>query len=262
LDYFEGKVALITGSARGIGFATAKLLGGRGAKIVISDILDDTLAEAEESLKAEGIDVLAQKSDVTVPQDCEALINAAVERFGKLDVLVNNAGISIVARLDECRPEICKKLIDVNIAGVVNMTIAALEELKRSRGHVVFLSSVSGIRAIPTGSLYSASKAFLRSFAESIRLELDPHGIHVGVISPGFTTTDQRKTVMEGDGTPRPIDRPPHDTPDGVAKGIAKLIEKRKREIVTTPLGKVTAITQRISPSLVDKILKRMELKN
>jgi len=150
----------------------------------------------------------------------------------------------------------------VNVLGSINMTLAALAPLKESKGHLVFVSSVSGIRAIPTGSVYSASKAFLRSLAESLRLELKPHGVHVGVIVPGFTTSDPGKTVMGGAGDPQPIDRPPHDTPEGVARGIARLIEKRERERVLTRLGKATAVLQRLSPSLVDRILEGRELKH
>ena len=261
-DYFSGKVALITGSARGIGFATAELLGRRGAKVVLSDVLDETLAEAESRLKAAGIEVSAHRSDVTKQADCEALVKGAVDRFGRLDILINNAGLSIVAHFEECRPEAFRKLVDVNILGSMHMTAAGLEPLKASRGHLIFVSSVSGIRAIPSGSVYSASKAFLRSFAESLRLELKPHGIHVGVITPGFTTSDSSKTVMGGDGALKPIDRPPHDTPEGVAKGMVSLIEKRQRERVLTPLGKATAVLQRISPPLVDRILEGRELKH
>jgi short-subunit dehydrogenase len=142
------------------------------------------------------------------------------------------------------------------------MTLAGLDAIKASKGHIIFVSSVSGIRAIPTGSIYGASKAALRSLAESIRLELKPHGVHVGVITPGFTTSDPTKTVMKGDGTPRPIDRAPHDTPQGVAAGIASLIEKRQRERILTPVGKLTNILQRLSPSILDFILTHKELKN
>jgi len=262
MDYFKDKVAIITGSARGIGFATARLLGTRGAKIVISDIVEDTLSLAEEKLKEEGIEVAAVKADVTQPEDCAGLANAAVERFGKIDILVNNAGISIVSYFDECTPETCKKLVDVNVNGSINMTIAALEEVTKSKGHIIFMSSVGGIRTIPTGSIYGASKAFVRNLGDALRLELKPRGVHVGVIMPGFTTTDASKTVMKGDGSPRPIDRSPHDTPEGVAKGIAKLIEKRRREIVLTPLGIATLILQRLSPSLLDRILLGRELRN
>lgn len=262
MDYFNSKVILVTGSARGIGLATAKLLGGRGAKVILSDIDAETLDNAREELEGEGIEVLARKADVTAVAECEKLVEDGVEKFGALDVLVNNAGVSIVSNFDEVRPEIAKKLVDINVMGCIYMTMAALDALKASKGHIIFLSSVSGIRAIPTGSLYSSSKAFVRSMAESIRLELAPHGVHVGVISPGFTTTDPKKTVMKGDGSARPIDRPPHDTPEGVAKGIAKLIEKRKREMVLTPLGKATARVQRLSPGLMDMILAGRELKN
>ena len=262
MDYFAGKVVLITGGARGIGLATAEHLGGRGARLVVSDVLEETLAEAEQTLQARGSEALALRSDVTRPEDCQAAVRAAVDRFGRLDVLFNNAGISIVSSFEDCAAEVCKKLMDVNVMGCIYMTLAALDPLKRSRGHVVFMSSVSGVRAIPTGSIYSASKAALRSLGESLRLELKPHGIHVGVICPGFTTTDAAKSVLQGDGSERPINRPPHDTPEGVARAVARMIERRQRESVLTPLGKATAVAQRLSPSLVDRILEGRELKN
>jgi len=262
MDYFSGKVVIITGSARGIGFATAKLLGSRGAKILLNDITDEALRAAEETLRAAGIDAISKRADISKYEDCEAVVARGVERFGKIDILINNAGISIVSAFEECKPETCRKLVDVNVIGSVNMTIAAMEHIKKSAGHIVFVSSVSGIRAIPTGSIYSASKAFVRSLGESLRVELRKYGVHVGVIIPGFTTADAAKTVMKGDGSPRPINRPAHDTPEAVAKGIGKLIENRERERVLTPLGKLTAILQRISPSLLDYLLKNRELKN
>lgn len=262
MDYFDGKVALITGSARGIGLSTAELLGSRGAKLVISDVLEDVLEASTKEMEGKGFQVLGERCDVTVPEDCQRLVRSAKDRFGGLDILVNNAGVSIVENFEAYTPGTCKKLMDVNLMGSIYMTLSALDSLKKTKGHIVFVSSVSGLRAIPMGSLYSASKAALRSFGESLRLELKSYGIHVGVIFPGFTTTEASKTVMKGDGTPRPIDRPPHDTPEGVARGIARMIEKRERERVLTPLGKATAILQRISPTLVDRILLGRELQN
>lgn len=137
-DYFEDKVALVTGSARGIGLAIAAALGARGARVVLSDVLDDELSDAARQLEARGVEVLARRADVTDSGECEALVAAALERFGKLDLLVNNAGISIVASFEECRPETCRRLIDVNVMGSIYMTLAALEALKRTRGHLVF----------------------------------------------------------------------------------------------------------------------------
>jgi len=261
-DYFKNKVCLITGSARGIGKAIALALGGRGAKVAISDVLDQTLDEARAELEAHGVEVLAQRADVTKADDCAALVQAALAKFGRLDVVVNNAGISIVSNFEDCTPEACRKLIDVNVLGSIYLSLAALDALKQSRGHLLFISSVSGIRAIPGGAVYSASKAALRSLAESLRLELAPSGVHVGVISPGFTPTEASKTVMSGDGSARPIDRPAHDTPQGVAKETLRLIEKRQRERVLTPLGKLTSVMQRLSPELVDIVLRGRELKN
>ncbi len=262
MDYFKDKSVVITGSARGIGLAAARLLGGRGAKIMLSDVIENELEKSRAALESEGIAAAAELADVTDPAQCERLCGRTVEEFGGIDVLINNAGVSIVANFDTVTPETAKKLLDVNIAGCVYMSIAGLPALKKSKGHLVFVSSVSGIRSIPTGSLYGASKAFLRSFAEAVRLELKPEGVHVGVITPGFTTTESSKTVMQGDGTPRPIDRPRHDTPEGVARGIATLIEGREKERVLTTFGKAAAAAQRISPSFVDFYLSGREMKN
>lgn len=258
----QGKVVLVTGSARGIGLATAKLCAERGARIVLSDVLDEELDQAARQLRSAGHQVLARRCDVRHADACSELVQASVDCFGALDGVVNNAGISIVAPFAECRPEACRRLIEVNLLGSVYLSLAALDELERSRGHLVFIASVSGIRAIPTGALYSASKAAMQSLAESLRVELGPKGIHVGVVSPGFTTSEASKTVLRGDGTPRPIDRPPHDTPEGVAKHVVALMERRERERVLTPLGKLTAVLQRCSPSLLDRILARRELRS
>jgi NAD(P)-dependent dehydrogenase (short-subunit alcohol dehydrogenase family) len=262
MDYFTGKAAIVTGAARGIGFATARLLAMRGASVVITDILEDRLKISEADLHSKGLSASSVLCDVSDYGDCRKAVDAVIERYGRLDILVNNAGISIVAPFDECLPETCARLINVNFNGSVNMTMAALNEIKKSKGHIAFVSSVSGIRAIPTGSIYSSSKAAIRSLAESLRVELKKHGVHVGVICPGFTTSDPEKTVMKGDGSPRPIDRAPHDTPEGVAKGIAELIEERKRELILTPVGKLTHALQRLSPRLLDFILERKELRS
>lgn len=259
---FEGKVVLVTGSARGIGAAIAARFAQAGAKVVLTDVQADLLEATAASLRARGVDVFARTCDVSDPEAVEALVASAVERFGRLDVVVNNAGISIVAEFASCAPAAMKKLVEVNLLGSMYVTHAALPHVKATRGSLVFVSSVSGIRAIPQGAVYSSSKAALRSLAESLRVELAPAGVHVGVVSPGFTTSDGAKTVMSGDGTPRPIDRPPHDTPEGVAKQVLALVSRKERERVLTPLGKVTAVMQRLSPRLVDKILEGRELKN
>ena len=262
MNFFKGKVAIITGAARGIGFATAELMASRGASVMITDILEERLKESVSLLKSKGLDVQSATCSVTDYESCAMAVRKAVETYGRLDILINNAGISIVAPFEECLPDTCARLMDVNFMGAVNMTLAGLNAIKASKGHIIFVSSVSGIRAIPTGSIYGASKAALRSLAESIRLELKPYGVHVGVITPGFTTSDPTKTVMKGDGTPRPIDRAPHDTPQGVAAGIEALIEKRQRERILTPVGKITNILQRLSPYILDFILARKVLRN
>jgi len=259
---FHGKIALVTGAARGIGFATAAALGRRGASVIITDVDETRLGQSMRLLSGQGVAVHAVRADVRSFDDCRAAMAKTLERFGRLDVLVNNAGISMVSRFDQCSPEACQRLIEVNVIGSVNMTLAAVEEIKKNRGSIVFVSSVSGIRAIPEGSIYSASKAAMRSLSDALRLELASAGVHVGCICPGFTSSDPEKTVMRGDGSPRPINRPPHDTPEGVAAAIVKLIERRGREMVLTPMGRLTAILQRLSPALLERLLRGRELQN
>ncbi len=262
MDFFDGKVVIVTGGARGIGFASALKLGGRGARVVVSDVLEDALQEAARSLEAAGVEALALRSDITRPEDCRSLVQAALDRFGRIDILVNNAGVSVVDPFENCTPDTARKLYEVNLLGQVFMTLAALPAIRASKGHIIFVASVSGIRAMPSGSLYASSKAALRSLAEAIRLELKPYGVHVGVLSPGFTTSDPKKTVMRGNGSPRPIHRPPHDTPEGVARALARLIERRKRETVLTPLGKLVHLLQRLSPRLLDFLQQGREIPN
>ncbi len=256
----KDKVVVVTGSARGIGYAIAEAFGGLGAKVVLSDVID--LTHAETALRARGVTVMSARCDVSIPEDCAALVKAALEAFGRIDVVVNNAGVSIVAPFEDCRPAACKKVIDINVLGSMYMSLAALSALREARGNLIFISSVSGVRAIPKGAVYSASKAALRSLAESLRVELAADGVHVGVVSPGFTTSDAKKTVMNGDGTERSIDRPPHDTPEGVAREVVRAVERRSRERVLTPMGKTTAVLQRVSPRLLDKILSVRALRD
>lgn len=255
-------VVLVTGSARGIGYAVAEAFAQTGAKIVLSDVQQDLLAAAKQRLESSGAEVFAQVCDVSDPDACVGLVDAAVAHFGGLDVLVNNAGISIVSDFEQCRPTVMSKLVQVNLLGSMFMTQAALPAIRASKGSLVYVSSVSGIRAIPRGALYSASKAGIRSFAESLRVELAGCGVHVGVVSPGFTTSDEAKTVMRGDGSARPIDRPAHDTPEGVAKQVLTLVRRRQRERILTPLGQLTAVLQRLSPYLLDKVLERRALQD
>ncbi len=259
---FSGRVVLVTGAARGIGAAIAARFAEAGAKLVLTDVQAEVLEATAEGLRARGAVVMTQTADVSEPEAVQALVTAAVARFGRLDVVVNNAGLSIVADFASNTPAAMKRLVEVNLLGAMYVTHAALGPVKTARGSLVFVSSVSGIRAIPQGAAYSASKAALRSFAESLRVELAAAGVHVGVVSPGFTTSDGAKTVMSGDGSPRPIDRPPHDTPEGVARQVFDLVVGRERERVLTPLGKVTALMQRLSPRLVDKILEGRELRS
>ena len=212
---FRGKVALISGASRGVGFATAKNLAQRGAKLVISARGEKRLESARAELAESGAEVFAVAGDVGNQADAAAMVQTAIDRFGRLDVLVNNAGVSMRGDFSDLAPAVCQQVITTNLMGSVNLSRAAVEHLIASRGHLVFISSIAGLFGLPGASVYCASKKALSGLAESLRLELIPEGVHVGVVYLGFTEHDPEKRILMADGSqehpgrPRRLARPP-----------------------------------------------------
>ena len=249
----HGKVAVITGSSRGIGLATAHELARYGARIVLNGRGGERLDNAEKQLRDAGCDVIAMPADVTAPEDCERLIRAAVDAFGRLDILVNNAGLSMRANLEDLDAATCKKILDINMHGCVYPTLYAIPQLRKYGGSVVFTSSIAGIIGLPTASLYCAAKTGLRGFADSIRCELASSNVHVGVVFVGFTENDPEKTVAGARGEAVKPDRPGYMTQKDVARAFADLIIHRRRESVLTPVGKFAKLAAWLSPQFVEK---------
>jgi len=252
----KDKVVIITGGTSGIGKAIAVAFARRHARVVISGRNADNLRQAEEELKKITPDILAVQSDVSEEKDCVRLINETLNRFGRIDILVNNAGMSMRALFCDLDLQVLRRLMDINFWGTVYCTKYALPALLRSRGTVVGISSIAGIKGLPARTGYSASKFAMHGFLESLRIENLKKGLHVMICCPGFTASNIRNTALAGDGTAQgesPRDEAKMMQPEEVAEALIRAIEKRKRSLVLTSQGRLTAWINKFFPGFVDR---------
>lgn len=192
----SGKVVVITGASSGIGEATARQLSSAGACVVLGARRLDRLTALAEEITAAGGKVAVAQTDVSNFQDVEALVKKAVEVFGRVDVLINNAGIMPNSRLDELRIDDWNRAIDINLKGTLHGIAAALPFMKAQKsGHIINLSSLSGHRVRPTTAVYSATKFAVRAISEGLRMEMTPYNIRSTIISPGPVDTDLPSSV-------------------------------------------------------------------
>ncbi|MFO7853029.1 MAG: SDR family oxidoreductase [Bacteroidota bacterium] len=253
---FSDKVAIVTGASSGIGLATAGELAKRGSKVVMASSNEVRLAKAAQPLLKSGYDIMVCRTDVSKENECRMLVDETIKKYSRLDILINNAGISMRARFADIDLEVMRKVMDVNFWGTVYCTRYALKYLIASKGSIVGVSSVAGFHGLPGRTAYSASKFAMHGFLETVRIENLKTGLHVMIIAPGFTRTNIRMTALTGDGTPQgesPRKEERMMTPEYVAKWILKGIVKRKRNKIMTWVGRFTAFFQRITPELVDK---------
>jgi NAD(P)-dependent dehydrogenase (short-subunit alcohol dehydrogenase family) len=250
---FAGKVALITGASRGVGFATARALAERGARIVMTARGESRLRDSERKLREAGHEVIAVAGDVGDWEDARKMVDAAVSGFGRLDVVINNAGVSMRGDFVELSPQVCRDIERTNLTGCINVSKAAINHLVEWKGQLVFISSIAGLFGLPGASIYCATKKALTGFTESLRLELLPKGVNVGVVYLGFTEHDPEKRIIAADGELVLPDRPAHHSQADAAKLIVRMLERRKKQVVMTPVGVLGSVVYRISPGFIEK---------
>lgn len=256
---FKNKVVVITGASSGIGKACAYDLASKGADLVLAARQLEIIEEMAIDLNAKfNVQVIAVKTDVSKEEDCIKLMETTVSKFGRIDVLLNNAGISMRSLFSNVDLTVLKQLMDVNFWGTVYCTKYAYPEILKSKGTIVGVSSIAGYRGLPGRTGYSASKFAMNGFMESIRTELLPLGVNVLVVCPGFTTSNIRvaalsdTTAAHGETS---MDEGKMMTAEEVASRISQGIKDRKRTLIMTGQGKLTVWLNKLLPKLTDKLV-------
>lgn len=255
---YPGKVAIITGSSRGIGKAIAMELAKQGAAIVLNGRDEARLLEAKKNLLTIHEHVHTVCCDVSQKEDTARLIDETIKTFGRLDILVNNVGVSMRGNLAHLNPDVFKTVFESNVYGAVIPTIHAIPYLRKTKGSIVFISSLAGIRGLPGLSAYCSSKMALRAVAESIRIEEKENDIHVGLIYVGITEIDHNKETISATGemiTLEQRNKAKVQTMEFVAKAVVQNIKKRKFITTLSGVGKLNKFLQPRFPMLVEKII-------
>ena len=251
MNSFHNKVVIITGASSGIGKAMAEVAHAQGAKVAVCARNLDKL----KSIFPTSDRLLCVQADVSIEADCINLINTVVARWGGVDVLINNAGISMRALFEDTNTTVIKELMDINFWGTVYCTREAIAHIIKSKGVVLGVSSIAGYRGLPGRTGYSAS---MQGFLEALRTELLHTGVHVMWVSPGFTASNIRNVARTADGSAQaetPLDEKKLMSAEECASIILSAIEKRKRTIVMTSQGKLTVWLNKLFPSLTDSLV-------
>ena len=254
----KNKLVIVTGASSGIGRACAEKFAQEGANLVLAARSADKLSEVAENIARYGVQVLSVVTDVSKEEDCKNLVEKALIKFGKIDVLVNNAGISMRAVFADLDVSVLKKVMDVNFWGTVYCTRYALASLLENKGSVVGVSSIAGYKGLPGRTGYSSSKFAMHGFLEALRIENIKKGLHVLIACPGFTASNIRNTALAADGSSQgetPRDEQKMMQPEEVAMRIVSAVNYRKDRLTLTFSGKLTVLLNKFFPKWVDKLV-------
>jgi dehydrogenase/reductase SDR family protein 7B len=257
----KDKVVIITGASSGIGKACAFAFAKAGAKLSLAARHIDKLENTGNEIAGMGGTALCVKCDVSREDDCQDLIHRTLQHYGRIDVLLNNAGNSMRAVFSEVNLSVLKELMDVNFWGTVYCTKYAMAEIVKNNGSIVGVSSIAGYKGLPGRTGYSASKFAMRGFLESLRIENLRTGINVLIICPGYTASNIRNTALNKDGQAQgesPFDEGKLMSAEKVADEILKGILKRRRTVLLSTQGKLTVWLNTFFPSFMDRMVYKV----
>lgn len=260
---FKEKIIVITGGSDGIGKALVVQFLALGAKVATCARNNDKLLQLTTQNPSENL--FTMQLDVTNQSADDAFIKAVEDKWGGIDILINNAGISMRALVSEVSMETLKNVMDINFWGTVYTTKAALPAIQKANGVIVGVSSIAGYRGLPGRSGYSASKYALNGWLEALKTELYGSGTHVMWVCPGFTTSNIRNAALNKDAKAQgesPMDEGTMMSSEECAKHIIESIAKRKRTLVLTFTGKRTVFMNKYFPAWADKLVHQFFFKN
>ena len=256
---FHEKVVFITGASSGIGAALAREFARRGADVALAARRVDRLMDVAADVRRLGRRAAVISCDVTKDGDLEAAVGATLAELGRMDVVVANAGFGVVGRFDGLMLADYRRQLETNVFGVLRTAYAALGEIKRTRGSLVIIGSVSGHVAVEGGSAYSMSKFAVRALAQSLAYELEPEGVGVTLISPGFVASELYTVDNRGARHPDAVDCTPswlRMPAEKAARQIVTAVARRRREHVITCHGKAAVFLQRHVPWLLSSLIR------
>ena len=261
-DFFKDKVVAITGGTEGIGKALVEKLLQQGAKVATCGRNHDKLYRLQSEYPSYPLHAVL--ADVSLENDCRNFIQSTIALFGDVDILINNAGVSMRALLKDTTADVIKRVMEINFFGTVYCTRFALDSIMQRKGVVVGVSSIAGYRGLPGRSGYSASKFALQGWLEALRTEMLDEGVHVMWVCPGFTASNIRNAALNATGTAQgesPLDEDKLMTADEVADRILDAVRKRKRTLVMTFTGKQTVFMNKFFPAWSDRLVKNFFFK-
>lgn len=251
----KDKVVIITGASSGIGRACALAFAEQGCKLALAARDMAKLEAVAGECRAKGVGVVALPTDVAKEEDCKRLVDETLAAYSRIDILINNAGMSMRALFEDTEISVLKRLMDVNFWGTVYCTKYALPSLLENKGSVVGISSIAGFKGLPARTGYSASKFAMNGFLETLRIENRRKGLHVLICAPGFTASNIRNTALTRDGSSQaesPLDESKLMQPEEVAQAIIKAIRKRKPMLILSTIGKLTVLINKFLPGFMD----------
>lgn len=258
MTYFADKVVVVTGGSGGIGKALVELLLQNGARVATCGRNYERLYELQTANAGRPLHIAT--ADVSKEEDCRNFIDSVIKTFGTIDVLINNAGVSMRALLKDVQLQTLHTLMDINFWGTVYCTKFALNEIIKNKGTVIGVSSIAGFRGLPGRTGYSASKFAVNGFLEALRTEVLDDGVNVMWVCPGFTSSNIRNVALDKNARPQkenPMDEEKMMSSEECAGYILKAIERKKRTMVLTFLGLRTVFMNKFFPSLTDKLVRK-----